>query len=78
MEVLRVAYRSCRARLKGAKAATKQHLQDTHSTGGAGVPTGELERLNKLKQDHLAWLTYLKTGELPEHVLSEGMNVPLS
>ncbi len=62
-------------RLRAGSAAYVEHFGGGGG-GGAGVPGAEHERLELLKKDYQAWLRYCATGELPEQVYSEGMDLP--
>ncbi len=76
MALLSAGHRAYREHFKGARAVMLQHLRG----GGASsldMPSAELERLDRLKEDYLAWRTYIATGELPQRVFSEGMDIPL-
>jgi hypothetical protein len=75
IQLLSIAYRAYRAHFRGAKAALLRHLHDAGGAGNAGLPVDELERLDMLRKDYLAWLTYQRTGELPQRVFSENINV---
>jgi hypothetical protein len=83
IDALRLAHNAYRAHLKGAGAsAMLQQLSDGEDAvdgAGAGMPdAAERQRLAALKKDYIAWLTYSRSGELPERVFSADMDLPVA